>query len=205
MRISDWSSDVCSSDLSTKSNARAGGTMQKGAKLTGVEYQVRVDGPNGFTIGRTGKVIIEAVKDRVGRISKHRRTTPPVGHDSKSEWPWNDVATFTLTSDDEGRITQADFDPINYKDTTEARKPYKPSATDTKIIEALIQHGQPIAKSNLAKKIGGNRQNVLRTISDMVERGLVGSFKDGPRGDRKGGVEGKRVQGRVGLGGRGIL
>src|SRR3546814_705004 len=66
-----------------------------------------------------------------------------------------------------------------------ARKPYKPSATETKIIEALIQHGQPIAKSNLAKKIGGNRQNVLRTISDMVERGLVGSFKDGPRGTEK--------------------
>src|SRR3546814_18602699 len=131
--------------------------MQKGAKLTGVEYQVRVDGPNGFTIGRTGKVIIEAVKDRVGRISKHRRTTPPVGHDSKSEWPWNDVATFTLTSDDEGRITQADFDPINYKDTTEATKPYKPSAYENKTIEAMIQPGQTIAKAHLAQNKNGTK------------------------------------------------
>src|SRR3546814_12057341 len=129
--------------------------MQKGAKLTGVEYQVRVDGPNGFTIGRTGKVIIEAVKDRVGRISKHRRTTPPVGHDSKSEWPWNDVATFTPTSDDEGRITQADFDPINSKDTTEARKPYKPSATETKTTEALLHTGHAIAKPTLGSNTGG--------------------------------------------------
>lgn len=173
-------------DHSTKNAARAGGTMQKGAKLTGVEYQVRVDGPNGFTIGRTGKVIIEAVKDRVGRISKHRRTTPPVGHDSKSDWPWNDIATFTLTSDGDGKITQAEFEPINYKDSAPAQSnvPYQPTQAETHVINTLQNYGQPIAKTNLVKLTKRNRQDTLRLIDSMVDRGLIGIHREGSRGTK---------------------
>lgn len=170
-------------DHSTKSGPRAGGTMQKGAKLTGVEYQVRVHGPNGFTIGRTGQVIIEAVKDRVGRIAKHRRSTPPTGHAGKDEWPWNDVATFTLSSDGDGHITQADFEPIDYRDAQHEAQPapdnYVPTDAEQKILDTLAQHGKEISKSGLRKMVGGNTTNTGNLIDSMVQRGLLNSYMDG--------------------------
>lgn len=170
-------------DHSTKSGPRAGGTMQKGAKLTGVEYQVRVHGPNSFTIGRTGQVIIEAVKDRVGRISKHRRSTPPTDHAGKDEWPWNDVATFTLTSDDEGHITKAVFEPINYQDAShsepaQVEEGYVPTEMEQKIIDTLDSHGKEISKSALRKMVGGNTTATGNLIDSMVRRGLLNGYMD---------------------------
>ena len=162
-------------DHSTKSAPRAGGTMQKGAKLTGVEYQVRVHGPNSFTIGRTGQVIIEAVKDRVGRISKHRRSTPPTDHAGKDEWPWNDIATFTLTSDDEGRITQARFEPVNLRErhTEQEQGPPPLSDRDHETIKLLTDHGQPITKYALKKLMGGNGSAAQKIIDSLIERGHI--------------------------------
>lgn len=170
-------------DHSTKSGPRAGGTMQKGAKLTGVEYQVRVEGPHGFTIGRTGRVIIEAVKDRVGRIAKYRRKNPPAGHAGKDEWPWNDVATFTLASDDEGHITQALFEPINHSDTTAPApviaEDYVPTDAEQKVMDILTEYGKEISKSALRKMVGGNTTNTGNLIDSMVQRGLLNSYMDG--------------------------
>lgn len=162
-------------DHSTKSSPRAGGTMQKGAKLTGVEYQVRQIPSHGFTIGRTGQVILEAVKDRVGRISKHRRTTPPVGHDASGEWPWNDVATFTLESDDEGRIRRAEFEPVNYKDSTEGdtERALPVSDVEMKVIQILVDNGKPMSKSRLRAAYGGNSSAAMALIESMVRRGLL--------------------------------
>src|SRR3546814_11716607 len=57
-------------DHSTKSNARAGGTMQTGAKLTGVEYRVRGDGRKGLPIWATGKEIGHASRKGKG-VSEH--------------------------------------------------------------------------------------------------------------------------------------
>ncbi|QEQ93646.1 DNA primase [Streptomyces phage Zuko] len=171
-------------DHSTKSGPRAGGTMQKGAKLTGVEYQVRVHGPNSFTIGRTGQVIIEAVKDRVGRISKHRRTNPPIDHKG-DEWPWNDVATFTLASDDNGHITKAVFEPINYQDGESQTAPspveegYEPTEAEQKVIDTLESYGKEISKSALRKMVGGNTTATGNLIDSMVKRGLLNGYMDG--------------------------
>ena len=163
-------------DHSTKTAPRAGGTMQKGAKLTGVEYQVRVDGPNGFTMGRTGKVIIEAVKDRVGRISKHRRTNPPIGHDSKADWPWNDIATFTLASDDDGKITQAEFEPINHQDAKkgEQKKTLRPlTEHETRALEILRDYGQPMTRYSLRKAGKFNGQACTDLVKELISRGLI--------------------------------
>lgn len=168
-------------DHSTKSSARAGGTMQKGAKLTGVEYQVRVEGPHGFTIGRTGRVIIEAPKDRVGRIAKYRRKNPPSGHAGKDEWPWNDVATFTLSSDDEGRITQAEFEPINYSDTAKAveEKVQPLSDKEQRVIDSLIEMGKPATKSALIKKAQLRTPDGYAAITRLESRGMVEVTKEG--------------------------
>lgn len=167
-------------DHSTKSGPRAGGTMQKGAKLTGVEYQIRSIPAQGFTIGRTGKVIMEAAKDRVGRIAKHRRTTPPT--DMKGdEWPWNDVATFTLASDDTGRITRAKFEPINYKDTTAhaAVKAAPVSDEEHRVLRLLRDNGKPMGKSKLAAALKINSSRAYALIKVMVERGLLLETKVG--------------------------
>ncbi len=179
-------------DHSTKSGPRAGGTMQKGAKLTGVEYQVRVHGPNGFTIGRTGQVIIEAVKDRVGRISKHRRSTQPTDHAGKDEWPWNDVATFTLASDDDGHITKALFEPINYKDSTgdDQSNPYssaKPAISDKefRVLKALREHGKPMSKNGLVTLTQMGKQPGLALISQMVSKGLLAETDGARKGSKE--------------------
>lgn len=171
-------------DHSTKSSPRAGGTMQKGAKLTGVEYQVRVEGPNQFTIGKTGKVILEAAKDRVGRISKHRRTTPPVGHDSNSDWPWNDVATFTLSSDDNARITQAEFQPINYKDSDEHQASLDAPTSDLEFRVIKILGTKTMGKTALRRQLGINGAKASEVLALMVEKGFI-LETDGPRNTKE--------------------
>lgn len=172
-------------DHSTKSSPRAGGTMQKGAKLTGVEYQVRVEGPHGFTIGRTGRVIIEAVKDRVGRIAKYRRKNPPAGHAGKDEWPWDDVATFTLASDDEGRITQALFEPINHSDaSTEGAAQERPiedtplTESETRVLDALKAQSGPVTRYSLRQVTKLNNQRCTNATNSLIERGMAALDSD---------------------------
>lgn len=165
-------------DHSTKQGGRVGGTIQKGAKLTGVEYELRPEKiASTLVMGGTGRLILAAVKDRVGRIIRYKRR-----HVSDEETEqWNDVATFIMTSNVEGKVSHAQFEPINGRSdpTTQAvasEKADEPlTESEMKVVEFLRDHGKPITKGQIPGKIGMSRQPCLTLISRLVKRGILTS------------------------------
>lgn len=165
-------------DHSTKQGGRVGGTIQKGAKLTGVEYELRPEKiASTLVMGGTGRLILAAVKDRVGRIIRYKRR-----HVSDEETEqWNDVATFIMTSNVEGKVSHAQFEPINGAGdpTTQAvasEKADEPlTESEMKVVEFLRDHGRPITKGQIPGKIGMSRQPCLTLISRLVKRGILTS------------------------------
>jgi hypothetical protein len=166
-------------DHTTKIGSRVSGTIQKGAKLTGVEYELRADKTGSLVMGGTGRLILSAVKDRVGRILRHRRREVPADQPEAC----NDVAQFVMTSTMEGKITRAAFEPINTPSGNSSltlRSPeVMPTEEESRVLEILREHGKPLIKSTLKKMIGGNSAVALALIEGMVDKGLVNMYKEG--------------------------
>jgi len=171
-------------DHTTKMGSRVSGTIQKGAKLTGVEYELRADKNGSLVMGGTGRLILSAVKDRVGRILRYKRRHVP----AETPEAYHDVAQFVMTSTLEGKITRAVFEPVN--DASEMPKPVDddspvyaaaPAVSDDefRVLDILREYGKPIIKSTLKGKIGGNSATALRLIESMAEKGMVQSYREG--------------------------
>ena len=164
-------------DHTTKMGSRVSGTIQKGAKLTGVEYELRADKNGSLVMGGTGRLILSAVKDRVGRILRHKRRHVPADMPEAVF----DVAQFVMTSSLEGKIVRAVFEPVNEETPHTAPAGDSPQyATHTpvsddefRVLQILREHGQPMVRFRLCKAIGGNSQNAYNLVDQMVRRGLV--------------------------------
>ena len=172
-------------DHTTKMGSRVSGTIQKGAKLTGVEYELRADKNGSLVMGGTGRLILSAVKDRVGRILRYKRRHVPADQPEA----FHDVAQFVMTSTLAGRITRAVFEPV------EGETPHSAPAGDSpvhaqhtpvsdeefRVLEILRESGQPMVRYRLKNAIGGNAQNAYNLMDQMVRRGLLIENKEGNR------------------------
>src|SRR3546814_12514548 len=79
-----------------------------------------------------------------------------------------------------------------------ARTTYSAPALEKglEIIELLAAERRPMSTRAIAERLGRSKGEIFRVVFVLVERGYP------RREDRKSVVEGKRVSGRVGLGGR---
>ena len=172
-------------DHTTKIGSRVSGTIQKGAKLTGVEYELRAAKTGSLVMGGTGRLIMSAVKDRVGRILRHKRRHVPQDEPEA----YHDVAQFVMTSTLEGRITRAVFEPVNEETAHSAPAGDSPqyashtpvSDEEFRVLEILREAGYPVVRYRLKNAIGGNAQNAYNLMDQMVRRGLIIETKEANR------------------------
>lgn len=168
-------------DHSTKQGGRVGGTIQKGAKLTGVEYELRPEKiASTLVMGGTGRLILAAVKDRVGRIIRYKRR-----HSTDDETEqWNDVATFIMTSDIEGKITRSLFEPINNastaaSDSTQEAEEDTPLAEhEIRVLDALKAQSGPITRYSLRQVTKLNNQRCTNAVNSLIKRGMAAEDPD---------------------------
>lgn len=163
-------------DHTTKAGSRVSGTIQKGAKLTGIEYELRADSTGSLVMGGTGRLILAAVKDRIGRVLRYKRKNP--GEDE-----YHDVARFTMTSDIDGHITRAVFEPINQE--ISGRDPegniQGPTLSDRekKALDIIQGHSGPLNKSGFARKYGGQTKAAYAVVDSLIAKGLVDIQEEG--------------------------
>lgn len=167
-------------DHSTKQGGRVGGTIQKGAKLTGVEYELRPDKiASTLVMGATGRLILSAVKDRVGRIIRYKRKHAA---DREDDW-WNDVAVFVMTSSMDGKITRATFEPVNDENpithTHEADQPLTLTETQQRVMDVLVEAGKPMNKSRVLAVLKMNRTVFGEEVQGLIGHGLIEVTKEG--------------------------
>lgn len=163
-------------DHSTKQGGRVGGTIQKGAKLTGVEYELRPEKlASNLVMGGTGRLVLAAVKDRVGRIIRYKRRHVPAEEPDS----WHDVAVFIMTSSVEGKVSRAEFEPVNRTDaaqdadgtTEQAETPL--SEHETRVLDVLKEQTKPITRYALRQVTKLNNQKCTDAVNSLVSRGLA--------------------------------
>lgn len=167
-------------DHSTKQGGRVGGTIQKGAKLTGVEYELRPEKiASTLVMGGTGRLVLAAVKDRVGRIIRYKRRH--VNDDETQQW--NDVATFVMTSNVEGKVSHASFEPINGEQVSgsgseETVEDTPLTESETRILDVLKAQATPMTRYALRQATKLNNQRCTNATNSLITRGLVAVDSD---------------------------
>lgn len=165
-------------DHSTKQGGRVGGTIQKGAKLTGVEYELRPEKiASTLVMGGTGRLTLAAVKDRVGRIIRYKRRHVA---DEETE-QWNDVATFVMTSDIEGKVSRALFEPIDSgsllasqdNPVTEEVEDSPLAEHETRVLDALREQSGPVTRYTLRQITKLNNQRCTDAVNSLIKRGMI--------------------------------
>jgi hypothetical protein len=175
-------------DHTTKNGGRVSGTLQKGAKLTGVEYELRAEKiASSLVMGGTGRLVLAAVKDRVGRILRYKRRHVPA---ELTEVAFNDVAVFVMTSDINGRVTRAEFEPVNDRDHDVSRhtegstsSPSGPVLSDQeqRALDIITGSTGPLNKSAFAKIFKGNGKAAYDILNALQLKGLI-DLVEGARG-----------------------
>lgn len=170
-------------DHSTKQGGRVGGTIQKGAKLTGIEYELRPEKiASTLVMGGTGRLILAAVKDRVGRVIRWKRRHV----EDEETQQWNDVATFIMTSDVEGKVTRSLFEPINrggltptHDDSTQEAEEDTPLAEhEIRVLDALKAQSGPITRYSLRQVTKLNNQRCTNAVNSLIKRGMAAEDPD---------------------------
>lgn len=171
-------------DHTTKNGGRVSGTLQKGAKLTGVEYELRAAKlTSSLTMGATGRLVLSAVKDRVGRIIRFKRRHVPADQPEA----FHDVAEFVMTSDLDGKITRALFEPVNDAIPAtalhSAGNPDAPVLSDRELeaMRMILAATTPMNKSGFAKKMGGQTVKAYSLLESLQHKGLI-DMVEGSRG-----------------------
>lgn len=166
-------------DHSTKQGGRVGGTIQKGAKLTGIEYELRPEKiASTLVMGGTGRLTLAAVKDRVGRVIRYKRR-----HVDEETQQWNDVATFIMTSSIEGKVTRALFEPVNGANpithTQEADQPLTLTENQERALEILTEAGKPIPTGVLTKAMKIQSATATAVLKELVGLGKIEIVPEG--------------------------
>lgn len=167
-------------DHSTKQGGRVGGTIQKGAKLTGVEYELRPEKiASTLVMGGTGRLILAAPKDRVGRVSRFKRRH---AGEREDDW-WHDVAVFVMTSSVDGKVTRALFEPVNDSHpathTEETNQPLTLTENQEKALEILTEAGKPIPTGVLTKAMKIQNATATAVLKELVGLGKIEIVPEG--------------------------
>lgn len=162
---------------------RVGGTGQKGAKFTGIEYELRAEKNGSLVMGGTGKLLLSVAKDRIGRVLRFKRKRSQENDDSDAF----DVARFTMTSDIEGRVTRATFDPIDQEvaghDAEGNIQGPTLSDREKKALDIIQGHSGPLNKTRFRAALSINSTAAGEILKSLQAKGLI-DMVDGSRGSQ---------------------